>query len=113
MVVYTGSSDDEALNAGVNRFAATPDARKYFEHWYEPSGKLTMPVLIFHNALDPVVPYRQLAKYRSVVEAANRSEWLAERIIETFGHCMWDTTEQLAAFQELVTWVKTGVKPEP
>jgi hypothetical protein len=37
---YTGSSDDDALNAGVQRYEATPDAANYLEHWYQPSGKL-------------------------------------------------------------------------
>jgi len=37
-VVYTGSSNDAALNAGVGRFAAAPDALEFLRHWYEPDG---------------------------------------------------------------------------
>jgi hypothetical protein len=45
---YTGSSDDDALNDGVQRFEATPDAAYYLEHWYQPSGKLAIPVVTLH-----------------------------------------------------------------
>ena len=110
--VYTGSSDDAALNAGVDRFASTPDAREFFEHWYEPDGRLTMPVLTLHSR-DPVVPQLHDAAYRAVVAAAGRSNLLVQRPVAGFGHCAWDTAQSLAAFQDLVTWVETGIRPAP
>jgi pimeloyl-ACP methyl ester carboxylesterase len=49
---YTGSSNDAALNAGVARYAAAPEARAYFRQWYEPNGKLRVPVLTLQAARD-------------------------------------------------------------
>jgi len=109
---YSGSSDDAALNAGVDHFASTPDARAFFEHWYEPDGRLAMPVLTLHSR-DPVVPQLHDAAYVAVVAAAGRSDLLVQRTVAGFGHCAWNVSQTLAGFQDLVTWVETGVRPTP
>jgi hypothetical protein len=54
--VYTGSSNDAALNAGVARYAASPEARAYLRQWYEPNGKLRVPMLTLHAERDPSSP---------------------------------------------------------
>jgi pimeloyl-ACP methyl ester carboxylesterase len=110
---YTGSSDDAALNAGVARYAAAPEARAHFRQWYEPNGKLRVPVLTLHAARDAVVPYLHNVKYQAVVDAAGRSDFLVQRSLDAFGHCAWDVTETLRAFQDLALWVEHGIKPEP
>jgi pimeloyl-ACP methyl ester carboxylesterase len=111
--VYTGSSNDAALNAGVARYAASPEARAYLRQWYEPSGKLRVPMLMLHAEREPVLPYRQALKYQALVDAAGQSDLLVRRDIEIFGHCNWDVTETLRAFQDLALWVEHGIKPEP
>ncbi len=112
-IVYSGSSDDAALNAGVDRFAAAPDAQEFLSHWYEPDGNLAMPVLTLHNARDPVVPQLHDAAFRASVAAAGKADLLLQRPVSGFGHCRWSTSESLAAFQDLVRWVETGVRPTP
>jgi pimeloyl-ACP methyl ester carboxylesterase len=111
--VYTGSSNDAALNAGVARHAASPEARAYLRQWYEPNGKLRVPMLMLHAEREPVLHYRQTLKYQALVDAAGQSHLLVRRDLNIFGHCSWDTSETLRAFQDLALWVEHGIKPEP
>jgi pimeloyl-ACP methyl ester carboxylesterase len=110
---YSGSSDDAALNAGVDRFEATPDARNYLEHWYLPKGNLEIPVLTLHTTLDPAVPFFHEPAYAAIVDAAGTSDLLVQRVFDRYGHCFFSTQEQIDAFQDLVNWVENGVAPTP
>jgi pimeloyl-ACP methyl ester carboxylesterase len=112
-VVYTGSGNDAALNAGVDRFAAAPDALEFLRHWYEPDGNLTMPVLTVHTTRDPVVPRLHDAAFQAAVAAAAKSDLLVQRFIDVFGHCSEDWADDLTAFDDLRTWVENGIRPAP
>jgi pimeloyl-ACP methyl ester carboxylesterase len=112
-VAYTGSANDAALNAGVDRFAAAPDALEFLRHWYQPDGGLTMPVLTVHTTRDPVVPRLHDAAFQAAVAAAGKSDLLVQRFIDVFGHCSEDWADDLAAFDDLRTWVETGIRPTP
>jgi len=103
-VVYTGSSDDDALNAGVDRFESTPDADAYLEHWYEPDGKLKIPVVSLHTSRDQVAQIFQEDHYDAIVASAGNSSLLAQHVIDRYGHCAFTLDEQLSAFAELVAW---------
>jgi len=112
-VVYTGSSDDDALNAGVARLAATPDALNELERWYWPTGNLEIPVLTLHNRRDPVVPLLHEEIFADIVADAGRSDFLVQRVVDSFGHCMLSPDEQVQAMNDLAQWAETGVKPLP
>jgi pimeloyl-ACP methyl ester carboxylesterase len=112
--LYIGSSDDAALNAGVDRFRpVSPPAENYMRHYFYPSGRLQFPVLTLHNARDPVVPISHEELYADAVAAAGASDMLVQQTIDTFGHCEFTEAEMLGAFTDLVNWVETGVKPSP
>jgi pimeloyl-ACP methyl ester carboxylesterase len=111
--VYSGSADDIALNAGVDRFEATPSARNYLEHWYLPTGRLEIPVLTLHTTMDPVVPFFHEPAYEAIVDAAGNSDLLVQRAVDRYGHCALSGPETVAAFLDLVNWVETGVAPTP
>jgi pimeloyl-ACP methyl ester carboxylesterase len=112
--IYTGSQDDAALNAGVGRFNSAPDAANYFEHYYEPDGRLQIPVLTLHTTRDPLVRFAHEAVYAGIVADAGRSEMLVQRTFNRFGHCTFITLdEQVAALEDLVRWAEMGVKPAP
>jgi hypothetical protein len=55
---YSGSADEAALNAGIERFAADPVAAAYADLHYRPSGLLQRPLVTLHTTGDPGVPYR-------------------------------------------------------
>jgi pimeloyl-ACP methyl ester carboxylesterase len=111
--VYAGSQDDVALNAGVGRFVSTLDATNYVEHYYQPDGNLTMPVLTLHTTRDPAVPYAHEAVYAGTVAARGTSDLLVQRAFDRFGHCTFTLPEQIRAFEDLVAWAEHGVKPSP
>jgi len=111
--VYTGSSNDAALNDGVDRFEGTPRGRNYLENWYLPKGDLKIPVLTLHTDMDPVVPLFHEPAYAGIVAAAGRSDLLVQRTISTYGHCAFTLDEQVDAFEDLVAWAENGVVPTP
>jgi pimeloyl-ACP methyl ester carboxylesterase len=101
-VVYSGSSDDAALNAGVERFESTPDAQAYFKQWYEPQGNLKIPVVTLHTSRDQLVQVFQQDRYAETVAAAGKSHMLVQHVIDRYGHCSFTLEEQLAVFAEMV-----------
>jgi pimeloyl-ACP methyl ester carboxylesterase len=112
-LVYTGSSDDDALNAGVARLAATRDALNELERWYWPTGNLEIPVFTLHTRRDPVVPLLHEELFADIVADAGRSDFLVQRIVDEFGHCNLSPAQQVQALNDLAEWVETGVKPVP
>ncbi|HEX6386337.1 MAG TPA: alpha/beta hydrolase, partial [Anaerolineae bacterium] len=111
--VYTGTRDDEALNAGVARLSAEPQARNYLRVWYEPDGSIAgTPVLALHTTRDPVVPERpNNDKYETLVQSTGNADFFVRRRVERFGHCTFGGPELLGHFLDLVTWAETGVRP--
>ncbi len=69
--VYTGSSDDAALNAGVARYTADPAALAAMTE-FETSGNLSVPLVTLHTTGDPIVPFQQQALYAAKVRGVGR-----------------------------------------
>ena len=120
--VYTGSAAVPAgvlaaLNGqvdgmpGVERFVSTPDAEAYVNKYYEPTGKLAIPVLSIHTTRDPSVPFQHQAVLRKKVADAGASSMLHTRPIPRYGHCTFNTDEMLTGVKDLATWAQTGVAP--
>jgi pimeloyl-ACP methyl ester carboxylesterase len=103
----------QAINAGVERFDASPSALKAFDHNYDPSGDLQIPMLMLSNARDPVVPGFNQTSYAAAVAAKGASNLLVQREVPTFGHCLFEPTDLVSAFSDLVVWVQFGIKPTP
>lgn len=100
-----------AINAGVGRFTATPDAINYLDKYYVPDGQLAIPTITMHTTRDPLVPFFHEAEFAQSVSAANDSSLLLQRSYSRFGHCAFTTAEMIDGFQALAGWVNTGVKP--
>jgi pimeloyl-ACP methyl ester carboxylesterase len=98
--VYTGSSDDDALNAGVARFTADAAARAALER-FETAGDPRVPVSILHTAGDPIVPFFHQALYEEKAIGSGTADRVVRTDVERFGHCAFTSTELLAAFGEL------------
>ena len=112
--VYSGTNDDAALNAGIDRFESSPAADNFFRHWYTPSGDLTAPVLSIRTSRDPVVSPFLDEQLAARAAAAGASHLLVRRQIDRFGHCaISDAAEYGPAFDDLVNWVENGVMPTP
>ena len=109
--VYSGSSDDAALNAGIDRFTADPDAAAYLAAT-DPDGRLIRPILEIHNQRDPVVPldpHREA--YLAILAQTGDTNFLVFRAVDRYGHCELASEELFQAFDDLVLWSKTGVPP--
>lgn len=108
---YTGSFNDAALNAGVERFSASPDALNYLQKYYTPTGQLRIPMLTLHTTADPIVPFPQEAAYAQIVANAGASNMLVQQSVNRYGHCNVSAQETANALQGLFLWVNFGIKP--
>ena len=99
--VYTGSSDDAALNAEVPRFTADAAALTAVSE-FETTGNLQAPVVTLHTTGDPIVPYHQQALYAAKVSGTGSSSQLTQIEVERYGHCSFEAAEVLGAFSSLM-----------
>jgi pimeloyl-ACP methyl ester carboxylesterase len=102
-----------AVNAGVERFDASPSALQAFDHNYTPTGDLRIPLLMLSNARDPVVPGFNQTTYGAAVAATGAADLLVQREVPVFGHCVFTPQQLGSAFSDLVLWVQLGIKPTP
>lgn len=110
--VYRGSRDDEALNAGVERFAADADAVARLAYDADLSGLIVLPTLTVHAARDPVVSADAQAAYAATVRAAGRERLLAQVSTDASDHSRTREAVYLAALQALEAWLDTGARPD-
>jgi pimeloyl-ACP methyl ester carboxylesterase len=107
--IYTGSSDDVALNAGVARFTATPEAMLRVFAFYTTKGRLTAPLVTIHTIGDPAIPYWQEPVYRAKVVATGSGSFHLNIPIARDGHCNVKAPEILAAFLAMVNMANPPV----
>ena len=103
--VYTGSSNDAALNAGVQRFTAEPAAVAALAR-FQTSGNLQVPLTTLHTMGDEIVPFGQSQLYGAKVSQAGKSELLSQNSIDRHGHCTFQALEVLSAFTTLIERVR-------
>ena len=104
-VVYMGSFDDAALNAGIQRWAGDPDAMNALSHYYDPTGALQVPVQTLHTERDAVVPAWHEALFADLVRMQGASDLLEQSSVPAYGHCTFTHDQTLAAFDRLVARV--------
>jgi hypothetical protein len=103
--VYAGSSDDSALNAGVERYSADAAALDGIAR-FNATGNLTIPLVNLHTTGDPIVPFRQSSVYADKVGQAGRSDMFTQIDVVRHGHCTFNSAELLNGFGAL--WAKVG-----
>ncbi len=110
--VYSGSADDAALNAGVMRFKAKPDALQEIASNYETTGILQKPLVTMHTSGDPIVPSWQQDLY-SLKVMSHTYPFYVPITIKRYGHCSFTLDDALLAFGSLVTMAHEGLIPSP
>ena len=110
--VYRGSSDDTALNAAVARFEAAPAALLNMAAQYQTSGRIKIPVVTLHTALDPVVPIWHQTQFTAQVQAAGASSLYVAYQDPGYGHCAFNPLQVLSAFNKLIVMVDQVLKPQ-
>ena len=110
--VYTGSHDDAALNARVQRFAADPMAVARLAYDADLSGLIVAPTLTIHGKDDPTAFVWHEAAYRERVAAAGRSDLLVQTFTNEASHSALSPPEYVAVIEGLMQWLDQGVKPD-
>lgn len=111
--VYSGSDDDAALNAGVERFSADPEAVAMLAHDADLTGDLPAPTLTVHALHDPTVFHSAQAVYAETVRAAGRSELLVQATTSESDHSKLENSTYVTALDRLETWIDSGHRPDP
>ncbi|WP_254389419.1 hypothetical protein [Streptomyces sp. AC550_RSS872] len=110
-VRYSGSHDDEALNAGVERFAPDPTAVRDLSYDSDLTGKVSVPVLTLHAIDDPTAFVEHEAAYRDTLHGARRDGHLVQTFTREREHSELSDAEYAASLAALDTWVRKGSKP--
>lgn len=119
-IVYSIDGDaaaSAALNAGAPRLAADADwnrLRRDGVRWLPlVAGKPYAPVVTAHTLGDLFVPFSMQQVYRQRLNAAGpaRADRVVQRAIRGATHCDFTNAEIQTAFDDLVRWVRQGVKP--
>jgi hypothetical protein len=111
--VYSGSDDDTALNAGVERFAADPVGVARLAYDADLTGLIVLPTLSIHARKDPTVFVGVDAIYRDIVAAAGRSDLLVQTFTDEDTHSKLSTPEYAGMLDALMAWITKDEKPTP
>ncbi|CAL9346729.1 hypothetical protein SUDANB60_00377 [Streptomyces sp. enrichment culture] len=112
-VRYSGSHDDKALNAGVERFAADPAAVRDLSYDSDLTGRVAIPVLTLHAKDDPTAFVEHEAAYRDTLRGAHRDRWLVQTFTGEHEHSALSDAEYATSLAALDRWVRTGQRPTP
>jgi hypothetical protein len=99
---YSGSADDAALNAGIERFDADPAASVYADLHYRPSGLLQRPLVTLHTTGDPGVPYRHELIYFNRAALLGTDDMLTVLPVDRAGHCAFKPQEVVGGLAALL-----------
>jgi pimeloyl-ACP methyl ester carboxylesterase len=108
---YSGSLNDKALNAGIERVHGTLEGFEYLQRYYQTTGEVKIPTVSLHTTRDPLVPYWHEAVYKTLATLRRRQGLLVQQSVNRFGHCEFESSEVVHAFTGLVGWVDYGIKP--
>lgn len=112
-VAYRGSDDDAALNRGVARFSADPQAVVQLAQDSDLSGRLPLPVISLHAIDDPTALVEYEAHYRGLAAATGSTGNLLQTFSDENEHSKLADAEYAALFDALTAWIRTGIKPMP
>ncbi len=110
-LIYTGTTDDNALNARVRRYSADAGALKYVAEFGSPSGDLKRPLLALHTSYDPLVPASTAGYYDELTRRLGFGERFVQQYVNRDGHCNFLPEQVGFAFDELAHWASIGARP--
>lgn len=97
---YRGSSNDTALNAGVDRFAADAVALRTVRH-YNTMGKVKKPLVILHTLGDEIIPFTHNLIYLAKVNQAGGGK-VKMYPVDRYGHCNFAINELIGGLLVLL-----------
>lgn len=105
------NSNQTAAERELNRNVVRVDFDKNARNNEGISGLLRDRVLSLHNLGDLFVTFEMEIDYAREVEKQGRSNRLVTRAIRGVGHCDFTQYELINGFDDLMSWVDTGVRP--
>lgn len=112
-VRYRGSSDDDALNARVVRYAADPTAQAAFAADADLSGRIAVPVLTVHAVDDPTAFVELESFFHDRMVQGGSGDRLVQTFTDDHEHSYLSDAQYVAAMAALLAWVEHGDKPTP
>lgn len=110
-VVYEGTSDDNALNAGVARYEGDERAIAYLRRYYTPTGRLSRPLLAIQTTYDPLIPAWVTNTYNTIAELGGSERLFVQQYVRRNGHCAILPAEIKRGFEQLRRWKEAGERP--
>ena len=112
-VLYRGSGDDAALNAGVLRYRAHPSALARFAQDTDPTGHIPVPVLTA-KGIDDATAFVELdAAFKTTMEQAGTSGHLVQTFTRHSSHSYLSDPTYPTLMAALLRWVEEGTRPTP
>lgn len=109
------STEETQLNDNLLRVTPVADANRLRRdglRWIpKVNGEFRIPVVSIHTLGDMYVPFSMQQIYKRRADANGSGDWLVQRAVRAPSHCDFSTQEQVDAFEAMVTWEQTGVKP--
>ena len=112
-VRYSGSRDDDALNARVARYGADPAARAAFSADTDPEVRIPVPVLTLHAVSDPIAFVELESVFRDTMTRGGSGSRLVQAFTSDSTHSYLSDAQYVAAIVSLMDWVELGNKPSP
>lgn len=110
--VYRGSDDDAALNRGVARFTASPDATAALAYDADLSGQIILPTIMLNAKDDPVVAAQQALDYARRAARTGTGHLTLNLVTDESEHSRLDASGYRAALESLIDWIATGQRPD-
>ncbi|KQP12195.1 hypothetical protein [Pseudorhodoferax sp. Leaf267] len=110
---YTGSADDAALNAGVQRLRADPQAVQRFGADTDPTGRIPVPVLSTKWISDPTAFVELDAYFKEVMVRGGAGDRFVQTFTTQGTHSYISDPTYPTLLAALLQWVDAGVKPTP
>lgn len=112
-VRYTGSDDDAALNAGVARYRADPQAVARMVADTDLQGRIPVPVLTVHAIDDPTAFVEMQSAFRETMQRGGSGDRLVQLYTGHNEHSYLADPVYLTLSEGLLGWVERGEKPTP
>jgi pimeloyl-ACP methyl ester carboxylesterase len=97
----------------ATEFTSDHNARNYVEHYFDPSGRIKVPILTLHTIGDPLAIPNNESAYRETVEEQGNADLLMQQFTDGKGHCTFTTQQDIAGINAMVHWLETGTRPDP
>lgn len=114
-VAYAGvdAQQQAALNAGVARYAADPQAQGMLSADSRPTGRTRLPTLTLHAIHDPTAFVELEHNYHDIRSAAGTDGWLVQTFSDEREHSYLSDAEYPALMAALLEWIDHDTPPTP